>query len=92
MIRSFAQIADAAAEARESIVDDGDRAQRSAEAFAEAALASRYDPPADPQKRLPDGTVICVDCDEPIPPARLKAHENAVRCIDCQRDAERLGG
>lgn len=31
---------------------------------------------------------ICVDCDEPIAPARLCAHPTATRCIGCQEAYE----
>jgi DnaK suppressor protein len=32
---------------------------------------------------------ICVDCDQPIPYARLEANPTALRCIACQTDYER---
>lgn len=35
------------------------------------------------------GTVICCDCEEPIPPARRAAAPFAVRCINCQTIHER---
>jgi DnaK suppressor protein len=31
----------------------------------------------------------CIDCDEPIQPARLLAHPAALRCAECQGYAER---
>lgn len=31
----------------------------------------------------------CIDCDQPIPPARLEANPTAERCIACQTDFER---
>lgn len=34
------------------------------------------------------GDGICVDCDEDIPPARMKAKPGALRCISCQEDYE----
>lgn len=34
------------------------------------------------------GSIICVDCPEPIPPARRRAAPFADRCIDCQRKFE----
>ncbi len=27
---------------------------------------------------------ICIDCQNPIPPARLEVVRNAIRCVDCQ--------
>lgn len=32
---------------------------------------------------------LCVDCDEPIQPARLSAHPAALRCAECQGLVER---
>lgn len=32
---------------------------------------------------------ICIDCDQPIPLARLEANPTAERCIACQTDYER---
>jgi hypothetical protein len=53
-------------------------------------LASRYDPPADPQAKCPyTGAVICYECQVEIPKERLAILPNAVRCIDCQRDEDR---
>jgi len=43
------------------------------------------------QTRNPDGswpTTECVDCDEPIKPARLAMGK--IRCVDCQSRRERL--
>ena len=34
------------------------------------------------------GDGICVDCDEDIPLARMKAKPGALRCISCQEDYE----
>jgi DnaK suppressor protein len=34
----------------------------------------------------------CVDCNEPIPAARLAANPNARRCIACQEDYEEMNG
>jgi RNA polymerase-binding transcription factor DksA len=41
-------------------------------------------------KRVADGSYgRCVDCDEPIPSARLHAYPAAARCIRCQEAGER---
>ena len=38
----------------------------------------------EPEQYNHDGEVICIDCDLPIQPKRLRAKPNAARCIDCQ--------
>jgi len=39
--------------------------------------------------RIADGTYgICVECDVPIPIARLEAYPAAARCIECQEEYE----
>lgn len=35
-----------------------------------------------------DGVACCIDCEEPIPAARLEALPHCCRCIDCQEDYE----
>ena len=36
--------------------------------------------------RLRDGSYgVCIDCGEPIAPARLSAYPTATRCIECQQ-------
>jgi RNA polymerase-binding transcription factor DksA len=38
------------------------------------------------RRALADGTYgICVGCQQPIPPERLRAVPEAVRCVNCQR-------
>jgi RNA polymerase-binding transcription factor DksA len=70
--------------------DEDDRAAILAELEREDALASRYDPPADPQAKCPyTGAIICYDCQVEIPQERLAAIPNAVRCVDCQRQEEK---
>ena len=32
---------------------------------------------------------VCLDCDDEIPPARIEAKPDAVRCMDCQARKER---
>ncbi|MFZ2948217.1 MAG: TraR/DksA C4-type zinc finger protein [Desulfuromonadaceae bacterium] len=38
--------------------------------------------------RVREGEVDCIDCDNPIPPARLAVQPNAERCVQCQTDFE----
>lgn len=85
---TYQEILEAEVSVREDIRDDADRAAYLAESEVRSVLASRYDPPADPQRRLSDGTIVCWDCEAAIPRTRLAAQPHAVRCIDCQRAAE----
>jgi len=42
-------------------------------------------------RRIEAGTYgICAQCNQPIAEARLSAKPEAIRCIDCQREFERL--
>ncbi|UZR27443.1 TraR/DksA C4-type zinc finger protein [Methylococcus mesophilus] len=34
-------------------------------------------------------TIICYDCEEPIPQGQLDAYPTAIRCMDCQVEHER---
>jgi phage/conjugal plasmid C-4 type zinc finger TraR family protein len=44
---------------------------------------------AEARRALADGTYgTCKDCGAPIPPARLEAMPEAVRCLECQRHFE----
>jgi RNA polymerase-binding transcription factor DksA len=46
---------------------------------------------AEARRALADGTYgTCKGCARPIPPARLEAAPEAVRCLDCQRHFEGL--
>lgn len=88
-----AEIFEAASTARGDCVDEGDRAQHLAALRVADALAARYEPPADPQTiDRYTGAVVCCDCLIPIPLDRLKAIPGAVRCVECQREAERYYG
>ena len=42
------------------------------------------------EARMAAGTyAVCIDCDEPIPYARLAAYPTAKRCISCQEKREK---
>lgn len=56
-------------------------------ALAQAA-ARRFERQEPDQERDADGRVVCADCGERIPAARLAALPRAVRCRGCQEDAE----
>lgn len=45
------------------------------------------------RERLANGTYgECIECGEPIPPARLEVNPTARRCAECQARHERLSG
>ena len=69
-------------------MDAADEAQRHEAAFLQAAVNARRNEQEGEQMRDPAGTVICADCGEPIPPARLRSIPGAVRCVECQESWE----
>lgn len=69
------------------MADLADEAQRQEQAILNAALAAAQPRGQEPQ-RIKDGQVVCIDCGEPIPPARLAAVLGACRCAACQEDHE----
>ncbi len=72
-----------------------DQAQQLDREFNEKALAAnrqRREFDAMLHKETPlviDGTVVCLDCGDDIPAARIAANPAAVRCVDCQARKER---
>lgn len=40
---------------------------------------------------IEDGVVMCIDCSNPIPKARLAKVPSAVRCAQCQEIKEKKG-
>ncbi len=67
-----------------------DRAQaRDLQNQQDAEARYRAKLPPEPEQLVVAGVVLCIDCDEPVQPARLKAKPNAARCIYCQQDYER---
>lgn len=66
-------------------MDDVDRAKMREMLAREAALLAQQvrAKPTEPAKII-NGKRICIDCDEPIPAARLAVHPSAVRCIECE--------
>ena len=69
-------------------MDAGDLASPLEERHHATALAAHYAARRPPQAS-PDG--LCVDCRDPIPPARLAARPDAARCAPCQAVHERGG-
>lgn len=74
------------------MTDIYDRAQaRELQNQQEAEARYRASLQPEPDQLVVAGVVICIDCDEPVQPARLKAKPNAARCISCQHIHERRG-
>jgi DnaK suppressor protein len=76
--------------------DFGDQAQASGESSLDLAEAQRdlveLGKVDFAIEAIANGTYgVCVDCDEPIPLARLKVQPLASRCVACQERAERKG-
>ena len=61
--------------------DEADQAQDFCDTFTAAALQRQL-----AQRPTQPGLAACVDCEEPISPARQRL--GAIRCIECQRDEE----
>jgi len=64
-----------------------DREERMRVEAISRALASRPSHPA-AQAMDKDGRIICTDCGELIPAARIEASPHALRCIGCQTEVE----
>ncbi|MGD9858856.1 MAG: TraR/DksA C4-type zinc finger protein [Marinobacterium sp.] len=74
------------------MTDIYDRAQaRELQNQQEAEARYRASLQPEPEQQVVAGVVICIDCDEPVQPARLTAKPNAARCISCQQIHERRG-
>jgi len=67
--------------------DLADRAQLDEQAHILDALSRRNDSDDAGQTRE-NGVVVCCDCGEPIPGARLRVLPTACRCVECQDKAE----
>jgi phage/conjugal plasmid C-4 type zinc finger TraR family protein len=67
--------------------DFADEAQLQQERNLAAAIAAARPPHQDPQV-VEDGVVVCMECDVPIPLARLTAIPDACRCARCQGEYE----
>ncbi|MHC1792027.1 TraR/DksA C4-type zinc finger protein [Solidesulfovibrio sp.] len=68
--------------------DFGDEGQVAETLYREGAIAAAL--PAAPAgiQVVEDGRVVCAECGEPIPAARLGAMPGATRCRACQEDFE----
>lgn len=71
------------------MTDIGDDAQAAEALFREAALTAAARPAPAGGQVVEDGRVVCVECGEPIPAARLAAVPGATRCRGCQEVSEK---
>jgi phage/conjugal plasmid C-4 type zinc finger TraR family protein len=73
-------------------MDVFDRAQQRQAEDTEQALREHRDKVVNkpgPQLYDEEGRVICWECQEPIPDARLEAHPESAFCVECLADIER---
>lgn len=79
---------------KERLTDKIDRAAELTAQFTRAALEAHLARPnlSVGEQRVVDGAAVCVECDEAIPPARLRALPGCIRCVTCQEeiDAEKV--
>lgn len=68
-------------------MDAADDGQVAEQLFREEALAAVRVAPAAAQV-MEGGRVVCAECGQPIPTARLAAVPGATRCRECQEEAE----
>ncbi|OIO04242.1 MAG: hypothetical protein AUJ49_03265 [Desulfovibrionaceae bacterium CG1_02_65_16] len=73
--------------------DSIDSAQERAEDFLKWSLARAQNAEPDgPQERDAQGRVICAECGELMPAARLAAVPGVTLCVRCAEEAEDHGG
>jgi len=65
------------------VSDVADCAQGRNAHYLSVALDAAKAPP-EPAQNVINGEILCIDCDAPIEPLRLKAKPNAARCVECQ--------
>ncbi len=70
------------------MADEADIAKATEDMILERRINALRMSPNEPQGGIGD----CVDCNDPIPAARLAANPNARRCIACQEDYEENRG
>ena len=68
-------------------MDFGDEGQAAETLFREGAIAAALPAPAGNQV-IENGRVVCAECGDTIPAARLAAMPQATRCRTCQEDFE----
>ena len=70
------------------MADFCDLASEAERQFKDAALANAGAVSQEVQLVDQAGRVVCIECGEPIPSARLAAMPGAVRCVECQEEYE----
>lgn len=70
--------------------DESDRATDIQQFENELALKRHQQQPKEQPEYNSNGLRICIDCNALIPIARIRANENAVRCVFCQDELEKF--
>lgn len=70
------------------MIDFGDEGQAAETLYREGAIAAALPAAPDGHQMMENGRVVCAECGEPIPAARLAAVPGATRCRACQTDFE----
>ena len=68
-------------------MDFADEGQAAETLYREGAIAAALPAPAGNQV-IENGRVVCAECGDTIPAARLAAMPQATRCRTCQEDSE----
>lgn len=71
------------------VVDTIDRANNQAAFATDLALINHFAEVEQLPQRVVDAVVLCRDCENPIPLARLAALPDCFRCIGCQEVHEK---
>ena len=72
------------------MADEIDSAQRMDELYRTSAVVkTRALYIEDDEPLIINGVRCCMDCEKPIPPARLDLQPNARRCVKCQTKKEK---
>ena len=69
------------------MADIVDQAQHVEALERQAAISAALRRPAE-TPRMDGGVIVCLECGEPIPLARLLAVPHAVRCVACQHEED----
>lgn len=71
-------------------MDDADWAKRYEQEDRQRAISAALARPEQPPQQFDDnGNVICLECGDPIPEARLAIKPDAARCTECKARLER---